>query len=115
MGDKALNIIEAMQQHRSIRAYRPDPVADDLLREILEAGIRASSSDERIGEIYREREKKGWERYMAFPRLRQVVEDSGVENLAQLYLIVKYTRKSHKGYSQRVLNYLAEQDFMQNA
>ena len=30
--------------HRSIRRYRPDPVPDDVLRRILEAGVRASSS-----------------------------------------------------------------------
>ncbi len=30
--------------HRSIRRYRPDPVADDVLHRILEAALRASSS-----------------------------------------------------------------------
>lgn len=30
--------------HRSIRRYRPDPVPDDVLRRVLEAGVRASSS-----------------------------------------------------------------------
>lgn len=39
-----MTIIEAMHAHRSIRKYRPDPVPDDLLEEILEAVIRASSS-----------------------------------------------------------------------
>jgi hypothetical protein len=189
-----------MQQHRSIRAYKPDPVMDKLLNEILEAGIRASSSgnvqtysiivtrdrklreqlykphmeqnmvldapvcdqigrllnlpagvlpvagfslgyagedpaprdrlpleglvhferyeeytDDRIREIYHEREKKGWERYMTFPDLRQMVEESGVENLAQLYTRVKYTRETHQEFSKSVLNYLTEQDFMHNA
>ncbi|MCO6451666.1 MAG: nitroreductase family protein [Caldilineales bacterium] len=71
--------------------------------------------DDAIREIYREREVKGWERYMASERLRKLVEKSGVENLAQLYTVVKYTRESHQGYSQRVLDYLARQDFMNNA
>ncbi len=71
-------------------------------------------TDERIGEIYRERDVKGWERYMSFPRLREMIEASGVENLAQVYTAVKYTRESHQEFSQSVLNYLAEQDFMNN-
>ena len=71
--------------------------------------------DDRIREIYREREIKGWERYMASPRLRKLVEESGVENLAQLYTTVKYTRESHQAYAQNVLDYLARQDFMNQA
>ncbi len=258
-----MSVIEAIQQHRSIRQYRPDPVPDDLLEEILEAGIRASSSgnmqtysiivtcdralreqlyephmeqsmvldapvlltfcadfrrmrhwlrlndapdnfdnfmsfmiaaidatlvsqnvalaaesrglgmcymgstlancdeigrvlrlppgvvpvvgfslgypdedpalrdrlplsglvhhetyhddsDTRIRETYHEREVKGWDRYMSYPDLRQMIEESGVENLAQVYTIVKYTRKSHQEFSQKVLDYLAQQDFMNN-
>ncbi len=69
---------------------------------------------ERIREIYHEREVKGWERYMSFPRLRQLIEESGVENLAQVYTAVKYTRESHQEFSQTVLNYLTEQSFMNN-
>ncbi len=46
-------------------------------------------SDERIAEIYREREVKGWDRYMSYPRLRKLIIDSGVENLAQVYTEVK--------------------------
>ena len=71
-------------------------------------------SDERIGEIYGEREVKGWQRYMASPRLRQRVEETGVQNLAQLYTIVKYTRESHQAFSRGVLAYLEEQGFMNN-
>ena len=69
-------------------------------------------TSDRIREIYREREVKGWERYMSYPRLRQMVEDSGVKNLAQLYTTVKYTRESHQEYSRKVLDYLKEQEFM---
>jgi len=71
-------------------------------------------SDERILEVYAERELRGWERYMNFPRLRRLVEESGVQNLAQLYTTVKYTRESHHEFSQTVLDYLAAQDFMNN-
>lgn len=33
-----------LRAHRSIRRYRPDPVADDVLTRILESALRASSS-----------------------------------------------------------------------
>ena len=69
-------------------------------------------SDSEIREIYRDRDVKGWERYMAYPELRQMVEAAGVENLAQLYTVVKYTRESHQEFSRTVLAYLAEQGFM---
>jgi nitroreductase len=69
-------------------------------------------SDERIVEIYREREVKGWDRYMSYPRLRKMIIDSGVENLAQVYTEVKYSRKSHQEFSRRLLSYLKLQDFM---
>lgn len=69
-------------------------------------------TDERITEIYAERNVKGWKRYMSAPRLRKLIEESGVENLAQVYTAVKYTRQSHQEFSQTVLDYLVEQDFM---
>jgi hypothetical protein len=69
-------------------------------------------SDERISEIYRERETKGWERYMSYPRLRKMIVNSGVENLAQIYTEVKYSRQSHQAFSRNALDYLKAQDFM---
>ena len=69
-------------------------------------------SDERIAEIYRQREVKGWDRYMSYPRLRKLIIDSGVENLAQVYTEVKYSRQSHQEFSRKVLDYLKAQDFM---
>ena len=71
-------------------------------------------SDEDISTIYDEREKKGWERYMSFPRLRKMIEESGVENLAQVYTQVKYTQESHKNFSQNILRCLRQQDFSNN-
>lgn len=70
--------------------------------------------DERIKAVYHDRETKGWERYMAIDELRERVLAAGVENLAQIYSTLKYTRASHQAFSQTVLNYLAEQDFMNN-
>ncbi len=39
-----MTIINAIHQHRSIRKYKADPVSDELLTKILNAGLRASSS-----------------------------------------------------------------------
>ncbi len=39
-----MDVIDHMHRHRSIRSYRPDPVSDELLNELLGAGLRASSS-----------------------------------------------------------------------
>ncbi|MEE9188695.1 MAG: hypothetical protein V3U36_04945, partial [Anaerolineales bacterium] len=69
-------------------------------------------SDERIAEIYRERNVKGWQRYMSYPRVRELIIESGVENLAQVYTEVKYTRRSHQEFSRNVLDYLKAQGFM---
>jgi len=51
---------------------------------------------------------------MSAPRLRKMIEESGVKNLAQVYSIVKYTRESHQEFSQTVLAYLEKQGFMNN-
>lgn len=69
-------------------------------------------SDEEIREIYRDRDKAGWDRYMSIPRLRSLVAEHGVENLAQLYTVVKYTREGHARYSKNVLDYLKRQGFL---
>jgi nitroreductase len=68
-------------------------------------------SDERVAEIYKEREIKGWERYMSYPRLRKMIDESGADNLAQIYTTVKYTRHSHQEISRKVIQYLKSQDF----
>lgn len=69
-------------------------------------------SAEDIRESYRARETAGMERYMADPKLRRLVEENGVKNLAQVYTQVKYTRESHLGYSQNLLRYLEKQGLM---
>ncbi len=38
-----MDISEAIRQRRSIRAFRPDPVPQDILRKILEESLRAPS------------------------------------------------------------------------
>jgi len=71
-------------------------------------------TDQEIQNIYEEREIKGWQRYMKSKWLREQVEEKGVENLAQLYTEVKYTRTSHQEFSRKLLAYLENQEFMIN-
>ncbi len=69
-------------------------------------------SDDDIRAIYHQRETRGWERYMSYPELRLMIEQSGVRNLAQVYTVVKYTRESHMAFSETVLGYLRQQEFL---
>jgi hypothetical protein len=69
-------------------------------------------SDADVNDVYRHREVDGWRQYMSSPELRKVILDSGVQNLAQSYTRLKYTRESLQLTSQRVLDYLKAQDFM---
>lgn len=70
-------------------------------------------SDDDIRAIYHQRETRGWQRYMSYPELRLMIEASGVQNLAQVYTVVKYTRESHEVFSATVLEYLREQGFLE--
>lgn len=69
-------------------------------------------ADQDIRTIYKEREIQGWKRYMGSEWLRKQVEAKSVENLAQLYTRVKYTRPSYQEISNRVIAYLSKQAFM---
>lgn len=69
---------------------------------------------EQIKAVYHDRENAGMKRYRAIPELNQLIEESGAENLAQIYTRVKYTRESHIEYSQTVLRALALADFLNN-
>ncbi|UII55874.1 nitroreductase family protein [Cytobacillus spongiae] len=69
-------------------------------------------SDEEILNIYKERNEQGWKRYMETPRLKEMTERLGLKNLAEIYTIAKYTKESHVEYSQTVLDYLHNQNFM---
>ncbi|MCD6425247.1 MAG: nitroreductase family protein [Anaerolineales bacterium] len=71
-------------------------------------------SDLEIQDIYSERDNKGWQRYMKSKWLREQDGVKGIENLAQLYTEVKYTRSSHQDYSRKLLTYLENQEFMIN-
>jgi nitroreductase len=68
-----------------------------------------------ILQIYRDREDKGMKRYRSVASLKKLIEDSDVENLAQVYPKIKYTKESHIGYSQSLMRYLEEQSFLNEA
>lgn len=62
-------------------------------------------SDQDVLDAYKDREDKGMKRYADHPN---------VQNLAQVYTKLKYTRQSHLEYSNTVLKYLDKQNFMNN-
>jgi hypothetical protein len=49
---------------------------------------------------------------MSYPDLKKMIEESDVENLAQVYIKLKYTRESHVDFSKSVLSYLEKQGVM---
>lgn len=79
---------------------------------LIHREVYQDHSEQEIQDIYHERETAGWNRYMSFPELKQMIDESGVENLAQVYTKLKYTKDSHVEFSQTVLNYLSKQGFM---
>lgn len=68
-------------------------------------------TDDQIKEIYQDRDRAGWDRYMSIPRLRELVEEFDVANLAQIYTVVKYTPDGQERYSKTVMDYLQKQGF----
>ena len=90
-----------------------DPPKRDRLptRALIHREKYQKPSPEMISNFYHEREVKGWERYMADEKLRKLVTESGVSNLAQVYTKLKYTQESHITYSQNVLRCLQQQNF----
>ena len=79
---------------------------------IIHQEVYHDYTDQDIHSIYSEREVKGWERYMKSDWLKSQVEASSVENLAQLYTRIKYTRPSHQEISTRIMTYISSQNFM---
>lgn len=61
------------------------------------------STENEIEAAYRVREKLAWPRF----------QNRGVENLAQAYTTLKYTRESHLEYSRTVLDCLKEKGFFE--
>ncbi len=61
--------------------------------------------DDDIREIYREKEEQGLDRYKS-------LNLNEIHNLAQIYTQVKYTEESHIMYSESLLQYLKDQNFL---
>lgn len=91
-----------------------DPAKRDRLptRALIHREKYQKPTPEMISDFYHEREVKGWERYMADEKLRKLVTESGVRNLAQVYTQLKYTQDSHVIYSQNVMACLEKQNFL---
>jgi len=68
-------------------------------------------TDEEIRDLYQEKEVRGWNRYLKSDRLRRLVDEAGVENLAELYTTVKYTRENYQRISRDILAGLRETGF----
>ena len=62
-----------------------------------------------IEDTYRERNHTGMKRYRA--RMGKQIKASKINNLAQVYTRLKYTRESHVDYSTNLLGYLTQQNF----
>lgn len=90
-----------------------DPAPRDRLplRGLVHHETYNDHTDDEVAAIYRDRDKAGWDRYMSVPRLRELIEEHDVENLAQIYTVVKYTREGHAEYTRTVLDYLKKQGF----
>jgi nitroreductase len=109
-----INVVPVVGYSLGYPAEQP-PLRDRLpLTGLIHQDRYQEYQDQSIRDIYRERETKGWNRYMQSEWLKQQADQNKVENLAQLYTIVKYTRGSHQEYSRRLLDYLSKQDFMNN-
>jgi hypothetical protein len=82
------------------------------LKGLIHDEVYHEYSDQEIQSIYAEREIKGWERYMRSDWLKSQVETKSIQNLAQLYTKVKYTRQTHQEISSKMQAYLTNQNFM---
>jgi nitroreductase len=93
----------------------PEPRDRLPLAGLVHEDVYHDHSDAEIREIYRDRDQAGWDRYMNVPRLRKLVEENDVENLAQIYTELKYTREGHARYTKTVLDYLRKQGFFKDS
>ncbi|AZZ36071.1 NADPH-dependent oxidoreductase [Bdellovibrio sp. qaytius] len=82
------------------------------LKALVHNNTYQKRTDAEIIAEYSQREIKGWERYMSQPHLKAAVEKNGIENLAQVYTQLKYTKASHEEYSNTVMACLKEQGFL---
>lgn len=68
---------------------------------------------EELDAVFADRERKGWERYMAMPRLKALIEEHGIRSLAEFYTSeVKYDPATFRADSARLHELLAERQFL---
>jgi nitroreductase len=71
------------------------------------------SSEEELAATYESRERKGWERYMSMPRIREAIEKHGIESLAQFYTSsIKYDPHEFRADSDRLRRLLEDKHFL---
>ena len=92
----------------------PEPRARLPIDGIVHEERYVDFDDDRITATYADRETEGWNRYMAFPDLARRIRESRVENLAQVYTLVKYTGKWNRECSRHLLEALEGQGLMRN-
>ncbi|CBW27832.1 putative oxidase [Halobacteriovorax marinus SJ] len=82
------------------------------LEGIIHHDVYKDYTEEEIQNIYSSKEKLGMQRYRSSKELSEIIEKSNVDNLAQIYTKIKYTRESHIKYSEDVISCLREQGFL---
>ena len=106
------NVVPVVGYSLGYPAEDPAPRDRLPLRGLIHHETYQDYSDEDIQAIYQEREVKGWQRYMGSEWLKNQVEAKSIENLAELYTRVKYTRPSYQEISNRIMSYMTKQEFM---
>lgn len=101
----------------TIVAGYPDedpPKRDRLpLRAFLHQEAYHRPTDQELLAIYRQREVRGWERYMAYPEVKAGIEALGITSLAQYYTSeAKYDPEDFRLDSARLRALLEEKHFL---
>lgn len=70
-------------------------------------------SPKELDQYYEERESKGWARYMASPRLKAMIDQAGIQNLAEFYTSdYKYPRTEYLDIARGIMQALQRQGFL---
>jgi len=93
----------------------PDPRDRLPIESIVHQEKYEPFDDARIRQTYVRRETEGWKRYMSFPELAESIRSSGVQNLAQVYTQLKYTRRNNEQISSELAEALMKQGFLKKS
>lgn len=93
----------------------PDLRARLPIAKIVHKEKYETPTDEDVLETYRNRETEGWNRYMSFPDLAKLIQESGVRNLAEVYTKLKYTKDENAEISTAMLELLRTKGFLDPA